>query len=113
MTTAVIQAIDVKAALGKLIRTGRPNAITSQELAHRLDTDERSIRLLIRDMIADGVPVASSNAKPMGFFIAETREEAEQYMGTLKSRLVEDAYRRRDFKRASTYLWPERQLNLF
>jgi len=56
--------------------------------------------------------VASSVIPPVGFFIAETREEVRQYIANIKSRLVEDAYRRRDFLRAAKKIVQPEQMRL-
>ncbi len=89
---------------------GRARAIKARELAELFKCDERRVRLVIRDLIADGLPVASSTEAPAGYFIVATRQEAEQYAGSIRSRLIEDAVRRRDFRRAADqYLTPAEQ----
>ena len=92
-------------------RTGRDRAITGRELAsmfgHR---DDRKIRLTIRELIAEGIPVASATQPPLGYFLVNTWAEARQYQASLKARLVEDAIHRRDFSRsAALYLKPAEQ----
>ena len=80
---------------------GKDRAITGKRIAHMLGyQDDRVIRHRIRELISQGVPIASATQPPYGYFIAESPQEAEHYMNQLKSRLVEDAYRRRDFKKA-------------
>lgn len=97
----------------RLLRQGHQNAITGKELAKRLgESDDRRVRQSIRALIADGVPVASSVRHPYGFYIANNLNEATEYMKVLRSRLVEDAYRWRDFKRATRALLSSGQLNL-
>ena len=85
-----------------LSRKGKANAITAGDLADRLNRDERHIRAEIRMLIAAGYPIASSTQPPSDYFMVQTHEEAEAYLASLKSRLVEDAYRRRGFKKAYT-----------
>jgi len=90
---------------------GRARAITGKQLAtmvgHRGD---RQVRLAIRALIADGVPVASSTESPAGYFVVADHNEAEEYASSIRSRLIEDALRRRDFRRAAgMYLAPARQ----
>jgi len=96
------------------LHRGKARAITGKELAQLLgEPDDRLIRREIRELIADGYPIASSTEKPYGYFMADTPEEAAQYLKQLKSRLVEDAYRRRDFKKAAARaLSKEKQLAL-
>src|SRR4030042_4005918 len=84
------------------LHRGKTRAITGKELAQILgEPNDRMIRKEIRELIADGHPIASSTEKPCGYFMAETPEEVDQYLKQLKSRLVKDAYRRRDFKKAA------------
>ena len=88
---------------------GQAQAITGKELAsifgHR---DDRRVRLAIREIIADGLPVASSTET--GYFVVATRKEAEQYALSIKGRLISDAVRRRDFRRAADqWLTPAEQ----
>jgi predicted DNA-binding transcriptional regulator YafY len=95
------------------IHRGKAGAITGKELAQVMgEQNDRLIRKEIRDLIADGFPIASSTEKPYGYFMAETPQEVEQYLKQLKGRLVEDAYRRRDFKKAARTLNKEKQLAL-
>jgi hypothetical protein len=66
---------------------GRQNAITGRELARLLNqSDDRKVRLLIRELITEGVPVASVTEAPAGYFIARTFKEAEDYRQQVKSR---------------------------
>jgi len=94
---------------------GEANAITGRELATKFGhNNDRGIRLIIRDLIASGLPIASSTGSPKGYFIVETQQEALDYMGELRNRLIENAIRRRDFKRAySQYLQREVQGRIF
>jgi predicted DNA-binding transcriptional regulator YafY len=95
------------------LHRGKRRAITGKELAQLLgDTDDRPIRKEIRRLIAEGHPIASSTEKPFGYFIADSIQEAEAYMLSLRSRLIEDALRRRDFKKAAKSLNKEKQLAL-
>ncbi len=99
---------ELKAIL--LRREGHLRAIKARELAELLRCDERKVRLIIRELIREGLPVASSTEALAGYFIVTTRQEAEQYAGSVRSRLIEDALRRRDFRRAADqYLTPAEQ----
>jgi hypothetical protein len=94
---------------GILLRhEGKDRAITGRELANLFGyRNDRQIRLIIRELIAEGWPIASSTESPFGYFIVATRKEAEQYAVSIRSRLIEDALRRRDFRRAvDQYLTP-------
>jgi len=86
-------------AILKLHR-GRDQAITAKELARFLNEEDRTIRKEIRALISQGAPIASTTQFPYGYFLTETMVEAHEYMQSLRNRLIEDALRRRDFKRA-------------
>lgn len=89
---------------------GRANAITNSALADMIGIHERSAQLLIRKLITEGIPITSSTYFPAGYFIVETWKEVEEYAGSIKGRLIEDAIRRRDFRRsAALYLKPASQ----
>lgn len=111
MTIATETKENLKDAILHQLHRGRLNALPGRLLAQRLGfRDDRQIRLAIRELIAEGYPIASSVSPPMGFFIAESKKEAEQYLSDLKGRLVEDAYRRRDFKIAARAVLQPEQL---
>ncbi|MDP2729614.1 MAG: hypothetical protein Q8O55_03945 [Dehalococcoidales bacterium] len=86
---------------------GPAQAITASELARMCGTSDRSIRLAIRELIRgngdghNGLPVASSTENPPGYFIPTRRSQGEQYAASIRSRLIEDALRRRDYRRAA------------
>ncbi len=84
-----------------LLQKGRSKAISSSTLSKYLGIDERRLRILIRELIADGYLIASTTGSPAGFFIAETLPEVQEYAKGLRDRLIEDARRRRDFLRAA------------
>lgn len=103
----------LKAEVRSLLRYGKENARTGKDLAKVLGfKDDRLVRLVIRDLIAEGLPVASSVTPPFGFFIASSLDEARDYMRVLKGRLVQDAYRRRDFKIACREILHPHQMAL-
>lgn len=109
--------ITIKGHLKSILQRheGRDRAITGRELAamvgHR---DDRTVRLVIRELITAGLPVASTTEAPAGYFVVTTRQEAEEYAASIRSRLIEDAKRRRDFRRtADMYLTPAVQRRLF
>ena len=104
---------DLKIEVHRLLGFGKENARTGKSLAKTLGfRDDRSIRLVIRELIADRVPVAASVNPPHGYFIANNLEEATEYMKGLRKRLIEDALRRRDFKRASRVILDPHQMIL-
>jgi hypothetical protein len=81
---------------------GRDQAITGKQLAELLGyKDDRVIRETIAELIDEGLPVAASCSGTMGYFVVNSRIEANDYAQSLKSRLIADAVRRRNFRRAS------------
>jgi len=103
----------LKADVFYYLKKGRESAVKGSELAEILYLkNDREIRLIIRELIAEGVPIASSVYPPYGYYIVKTKEEAEDYLRVLKSRLVQDAYRRRDFKRAARAILEPEQMEL-
>ena len=47
------------------------------------------------------LPLASSTENPPGYFMITSRRQAEDYALSIRKRLIEDALRRRDFRRAA------------
>jgi len=101
---------DLRARLHSILlgHAGKARAITGRELSTLVGHhDDRRIRQVIRELIKSGLPVASSTEFPAGYFLVTTRQEAEEYAASIRSRLIEDALRRRDFRRAAdTHLTP-------
>ena len=94
------------------LKAGRQNAIRGKDMAIRLgQNDDRKIRLVIRELIAAGVPIASSVSEPMGFYFITNEHEAHDYIRVLTERIKEDTARLNDFKRAASqfYQVPEQQ----
>ena len=103
----------LKDEVRSLLRYGKENALKGQEIATTLKfKNDRLIRHAIRELIAEGLPVASSVSPPWGYFIVSSFEEATEYMKVLKGRLVQDAYRLRDFKLDSRKLLQPYQITL-
>lgn len=93
---------ELRRELPHVLGASRQSAVRGTVLADRFGyRDDRTIRAVIRELIADGLPVASETTPPAGFFIATTQEEVMAYAKALRDRLIEDAKRRRDFLRAA------------
>ncbi len=96
--------LELKESVKNIIinRHGKHMAIKAKELARLFHLkDDRRVRIAIRELIAEGYPIAAIMEKPFGYFIIETIEEAREYQQSLKDRLIEDALRRRDFKQCA------------
>tara|TARA_Y100000310_G_C20224142_1_gene597104 strand:+ start:297 stop:638 length:342 start_codon:yes stop_codon:yes gene_type:complete len=94
---------------------GRDSAITRRELRHILEYhDDRHLRLMIRELIAEGLPVVSRTDKPAGYFLPITRQELDGGRETLRSYIIEECKRLRDLKKFGTrYLEGAEQIRLF
>jgi hypothetical protein len=80
---------------------GSANAITGLRIAKQLGyRNDRQVRLVIQGLIADGRPIAASVSDPVGYYLVQTREEAEAYAAVLRSRAVKTFERMRDFQAA-------------
>lgn len=80
---------------------GHEKAITSNMLHWLTGARDRQLRLAIRQLITGGMPIASLNEPPYGYFLIATWQEAEYYARSLRERLIEDNKRRVDFLRAA------------
>ncbi len=103
----------------KLIRhlgKGRQGALTGKTLAYLFESDsdgqDRHLRMIIGELIEEGYPIASTTESPAGFFIAQTAQEVKRYAQTLRSRLIKDAVRRRDFLRAARPILKPEQMKM-
>lgn len=110
-----MESEELKSKLESILvrHVGRSAAITAGELAELTGEPERRVRLAIRELIAKGLPVAAATEFPAGYFIVNSRQEVDAYAVSIKNRLIEDALRRRDFRKsAALYLTPARQERL-
>lgn len=100
----IASATDLKTDVRRILfnHHGRENAVTGLAIARRLGYREnRAVRRAIRELINEGVPIASVTMPPAGYFIVTTKEEADRYLQHLRDLLIEDAKRRRDFKKCA------------
>lgn len=103
----------LRAKVLKILQCGRQNAIRGKNLAYALNqVDDRKVRVAIRELIAEGVPVASSVSEPMGYYIASNEHEAADYIRVLKERIKEDESRLADFEKAVAHFQIPEQLPL-
>ena len=77
--------IRYRAGILAALRVGRANAITGSSLARRFgEPDDRKIRAVIRELIHEGHPIASSVSEPMGYYLVANGDEAFEYIRTLQ-----------------------------
>lgn len=96
-----VERLEIARFLRRCLQRGRRNAIRGKELAFQLGLrDDRKIRLVIRELIAAGWPIASSVTEPMGFYLVANGDEAADYIRILKERIKEDESRLADFRKA-------------
>ena len=106
--------VKLRGRVFQILKPGRRSAMTGKEIARVLgQSDDRKIRLVIRELIAEGVPVASSVSDPMGFYIVASDYEAADYIRVLKERIKEDMARLRDFEAACHEFSIPEQRSLF
>ena len=93
----------------------RQPALTGMEIARTFGfTSDRIVRVAIRELIAQGHPIAASVSEPMGYRLITDAHEAEIYERVLRSRALKTLERLRDFRRATAQEFgAARQLPLF
>ena len=102
-TVASSEAHELGAAILAVLLQARAAGlrVTGAQLAARLEhSNDRKIRVVIQQLIERGELIAASNQEPMGYFLIETREEAQVYEATLRSRARKTLKRLADFRHA-------------
>jgi len=103
--------VEAKYHVDKYLLPGSENARTARVLEELTEIDNRDIRRAIRELIADGEPVAySTKGKAGGYFIATTQAEVDACLKEMQGRIIELAKRMRDFKRAARSIQEPGQL---
>ena len=73
--------------ISELLKTGKENATPGKELAEALHTNLRTVAAIVEKERRDGKPIlATYRGNKPGYFIAEYKEEAEDYTALLKHR---------------------------
>lgn len=104
---------ELKQEVKRLLKFGKEHATTGKVLASRLNyKNDRLIRLAIRELIEDGVPVASSVQPPYGYYIADSPEDITEHLGELRHRALEILGRYQDLKLASRDILQPHQMAL-
>jgi|TARA_Y100000310_G_scaffold76450_1_gene72933 hypothetical protein len=107
---------ELKRLILSTLKKGRAHALPGKVIAAACRYEpvgsDRLTRMMIRELIEEGYPIASTTVKPAGFFLAETKEEVERYAQSIRGRLIEDALRRRDFLRASRPILQPEQMKM-
>ena len=103
----------LKADVRSLLWYGREKAKTGKAIAKILGfKDDRCVRLAIRGIIADGLPVISSVHPPYGYYIADSPDEVMEHLGELRHRALEVLGRYKDLKLAAREILQPTQLGL-
>jgi len=99
---------NVKTELKSILQRheGRQQAITSRGLSTLTGYPDRRVRLVIEELITEGLPVASITEAPAGYFVATSVEEVKECTETLKSRAVHIFRRRQKLIRNVTNIKP-------
>jgi len=104
---------ELKQEVRRLLRYGKEKARTGKELAKILGfNNDRLIRLNIRELISDGLPIISSVHPPYGYYIADNPEEITEHLGELRHRALEVLGRYKDLKLASREILQPHQMAL-
>ena len=104
---------ELKQEVRQLLRTGKAKARTGKDLARFLGfREDRAVRQVIRELIADGLPVISSVHPPYGYYIADNPEEVTEHLGELRHRALEVLGRYKDLKLASREILQPHQMAL-
>ncbi|KKM95104.1 hypothetical protein LCGC14_1191420 [marine sediment metagenome] len=103
--------VELKEMVRHELNFGEAQAIPGKLLAARLDErDTRRIRLSIIQLIVEGIPIIGDAGH--GYYIAETREEAQKALKTLHHYLVMTGYHHKYLLRACAKLLKPEQLKL-
>lgn len=82
-----IEKTDLKTTILHYLKHGEENAIKKVELARLCETNERQMRLVIRELLDDGIPICGSPHQPYGYYIARDTDELKREM-----RLIRNGY---------------------
>ena len=108
-----MEATTLKLQVRELLRFGKDNARKGQEMAEALEfKNDRMIRLTIRELIAEGVPIISSVHAPYGYYIADSPEDITEHLGELRHRALEVLHRYKDLKIAARSILQPTQLKM-
>lgn len=88
---------------------GRGRAVNSGVLARRLGVSQRTLRAVVNELRNEGKPVGSAVEAPAGYYVPETREEAQACSTHLWARVREIAKAARAFDQAAAQLGIRRQ----
>jgi biotin operon repressor len=72
----------------ELLQNGKDNAMPLKQLVLRLQTNERKIRFAIEELRRDSYAVLITSHG--GYFLAENKNELEEYTHYMKSRLINE-----------------------
>ena len=108
-----MEADTLKLQVRELLRFGKDNARKGLDMAESLEfKDDRPVRIVIRDLIADGLPVVSSIRPPYGYYIADDSDDLTEHLGKLRHRALEVLHRYKDLKIAARSILQPTQLKM-
>lgn len=101
--------------LAQLVQARAENRrMTAKQIARQLGyREDRKIRPAAKLLTKKGYPVAGSVRPPYGMFLAETQEQAREYIFVERSRISELYVGVKDFERAAARALNLSQLPLF
>ncbi len=86
-------AARVLAAMNGRGAYGRAKAVTQREIARLAGTSPRVLQEATAELVAQGVPIATTCGSPPGMFLATTVTELQEYGAQLHARIVGNAVR--------------------
>lgn len=88
--------------------TGEENAKTAKELCKKFNINARELAQIVREERRQGHPIASSNGKTPGYFLAANKTEMENFCASLFRRAGE-IHRTRKYCLATLDKLPKRE----
>lgn len=76
---------ELKQSILFYLKHGQENAIRKVDLAKLCQSNERAMRLAIRELIDEGHPICGSPHPPHGYFIAASPEELKAELNILRN----------------------------
>jgi len=97
----------------EVLLAGSGNAKKARDISKLCGLDVRGVTKEVRELIRKGVPVAASTDHLTGgYYITETRDEADHYILFMRGHIYELARRMRDYKYAARPIFYPGQLPL-
>lgn len=91
----------LEARIIEALQSGHANATKLKELVKIIGKNERVIRIAIESLRRQHYAILIAPDEPFGYFFAKDREELEEYLRYMRSRLIEEYKTYRIVKKAT------------